>query len=304
MVDRRSDREPGTMSQVAVREAGTGGSSPNRSRTVLVTFLGSIVRRMGGWMPIAGTVQLTAHLGLDAPGVRTAVSRLKKRGWLVSETRDGLRGYALSAVALAALAAGDEVIWHARAPADLDDGWCVITFSIPETARARRDQLRSHLSSLGFGNVSTAAWVAPARMQPAAERAIAELDLTSFCAVFAGDYVAGADLATLVARSWDLPAIDARYRGFLERFSSAAERLGPDQQVPGADAFATYLALVDHWRQLPFRDPGLPPTLLPADWTGGEALALFERLVAQLEGRALAHAAAHWPRRHTERTQP
>ncbi len=267
----------------------------HRSRTVLVTFLGSIVRRMGNWMPIAGTVELTAHVALDAASVRTAVSRLKKRGWLVSETRGGVRGYALSEVAMAALAAGDEVIWHARQPANLDDGWCVVTFSIPETARARRDQLRSHLSALGFGNMSTATWIAPVRMQPAAERAIAELDLTSFCAVFAGRYVAGADLPTLMARSWDLDAIDEGYRAFITRFAPTAETLASEHALPPEEAFATYLSLVDHWRQLPFLDPGLPTELLPEDWSGGDALALFERLVTLLEGRALAHAAARWP---------
>lgn len=268
--------------------------SAQRSRTLLVTFLGSIVRRMGNWMPIGGTIELTAELGLDAPSVRTAVSRLKKRGWLLSETRGGVRGYGLSAEALASLAAGDEVIWHARQPADLSDGWCVITFSIPETVRARRDQLRSHLSSLGFGNVSTATWMAPARMQREAEGAIAELDLTAFCAVFTGNYVAGADLPTLVKRTWDLQGMDARYRAFIQRFSDAAGSLESNDTIPSADAFATYVALVDQWRQLPFRDPGLPLGLLPTDWTGGEALALFEHLVAQLEGRALAHAAAYW----------
>ncbi|WP_325598962.1 PaaX family transcriptional regulator C-terminal domain-containing protein [Nocardioides sp.] len=263
-----------------------------RSRTVLVTFLGSVVRHLGSWMPIAGTVELTSGLGLDTPSVRTAVSRLKKRGWLLSETRAGVRGYGLSTEALASLAAGDQVIWHARQPADLADGWCVITFSIPETARGRRDRLRSHLSALGFGNVSTATWIAPARMQAAAEQAIAELDLMSFCAVFTGSYVAGPDLPALVARSWDLPAMDARYRTFLARFADAAPE--PGAVIP-ADAFATYVTMVDHWRQLPFRDPALPPDLLPANWTGGEALALFERRVTQLEDRALAHAATYWP---------
>ena len=265
-----------------------------RPRPVLVTFLGSVVRRLGGWMPIAGAVELTAELGLDVRSVRTAVSRLKKRGWLVPETRAGVRGYALSSEALAALEAGDEVIWHARGAADLRDGWCVVSFSIPETARARRDQLRSHLAALGFGNVSTATWIAPARLQAAGERAIEELGLTSFCAVFTGDHVAGADLPTLVARAWDLHEMDGRYRAFLERFSATAP-VASGGAVTRAEAFATYVAVVDAWRRLPFRDPGLPLDLLPADWSGGEALALFERLVEQLEADALDHAAAHWP---------
>jgi hypothetical protein len=59
------------------------------ARRYVVSFLGSVVRRLGNWMPIAGTVELMTQLGLDAPSARTAVFRLKQRGWLVSEARDG-----------------------------------------------------------------------------------------------------------------------------------------------------------------------------------------------------------------------
>jgi phenylacetic acid degradation operon negative regulatory protein len=274
-------------------------SSP-LSRTVMVTFLGSIVRRMGGWMPIAGTVDLLTQFGLDAPGIRTAVFRLKQRGWLVAESRDGRRGYALTPVALAALATGDEVIWHARQPADINDGWCIVNFSVPESARAKRYQLRAHLASLGFGNVGTAMWLAPARMRDQAEQAIGELGLDKHAAVFVGDYVGGQDLSTLLYESWDLAAIDRRYVDFVDRFQhqvSAFEHRDPDDPDDPVDpelAFVTYLGIVDQWRKLPFRDPGLPRELLADDWSAPKAVALFERLVALLEDRALAHAASCW----------
>lgn len=265
------------------------------SRTVVVSFLGAVVRRMGNWMPIGGTIDLMAPLGIDGPSVRTAVFRLKKRGWLESETRGGIRGYALTGEALAALAAGDEVIWHARQPAALEDGWCVVNFSVPESQRSKRQQLRAHLASLGFGNVGTAMWIAPARMQAAAERAIAELDLTRHSAVFVGDHVAGQDLAALLYESWDLTGIDERYRAFIDEFAPVADELGGSGVVDPQRAFASYLTVVDRWRRLPFRDPGLPRELLADDWSGPDAAALFERLVATLEGRALAHAARLWP---------
>ena len=57
-------------------------AGPQQSRTALVSFLGAVVRRTGNWMPIAGTIELMGQFGLDAPSVRTAVFRLKKRGWL------------------------------------------------------------------------------------------------------------------------------------------------------------------------------------------------------------------------------
>ena len=98
-------------------DTGPSGTPNRQSRTTVVTFLGAVVRPLGDWMPIAGTVDLLGQAGLDAPSVRTAVHRLKGNGWLESEARDGARGYALTPAALETLAAGDEVIWHARPPA-------------------------------------------------------------------------------------------------------------------------------------------------------------------------------------------
>ena len=283
------------MEEMSKSEQESAASRSRRSRTVLVSFLGSVVRRMGDWMPIAGTVDLMTQLGLDAASVRTAVFRLKQRGWLVAQTRGGARGYALTPLATTTLAAGDEVIWHARQPADLADGWCIVNFSVPESARAKRHQLRGHLAHLGFGNIGTAMWLAPARMRPAAEKAVAELGLDKYAAIFVGDYVGRQDLTTLLYSSWDLAGIDRGYRDFINRYADLAATLETQAAIGSQSAFVTYLGVIDHWRELPFRDPGLPRDVLAEDWSAPEAGALFEKLVAILEGRALAHAAGYWP---------
>ncbi|BCJ32203.1 PaaX family transcriptional regulator [Actinocatenispora sera] len=265
------------------------------SRTLLVSFLGAVVRRRDDWMPIAGVVELMRQAGQDAPGVRTAVFRLKQRGWLESQSRAGARGYALTDRASAVLAQGDEVIWHSRRPADLADGWCIVNLSIPEAERRKRDQLRTHLAHLGFGNVGTAMWLAPARMRAAAEGAIGELGMDKYAAVFVGAYVGSRDLTSLLYESWDLAAIDDSYRAFIDDHERLVAELESRPAVDPEQAFVHYLRVVDTWRQLPFRDPGLPRELLAADWSGPAAVDRFERLVALLEGPALAHAARYWP---------
>ena len=262
-------------------------------RTTVVTFLGAVVRPLGGWMPIAGAVDLLAEVGLDAPGVRTSVFRLKKTGWLDARVEHGTRGYRLTERADATLAAGDEVIWHARRPADLADGWCIVHFGVPESLRAKRHQLRAHLTHLGFGNAGTALWIAPARMREAAERAIAELELSAHAAIFVGDYRGPQDLTELLYSSWDLTAIDRGYRDFIDTYGPSADDLVGRR---GAKAFAAYLQLVDRWRKLPFRDPGLPREVLDPAWSAPAATELFEHLVTGLEKPALEHAGEHWPR--------
>lgn len=54
-------------------------------------------------MPVAALIRLLAVLGVDAPSVRSSVSRLKRRGLLLpGRTADGAAGYALSEDAHAA----------------------------------------------------------------------------------------------------------------------------------------------------------------------------------------------------------
>jgi phenylacetic acid degradation operon negative regulatory protein len=278
----------------------TSTPAARRSRNVLVTFLGAFVRDLDNWMPIAGTIELAGQLGLDAASVRTAIFRLKKRGWLDAESCHGVRGYRLTGEALEEFAAGDEVIWHAREPARLEDGWCVVNFSVPESARTKRHLLRRHLTALGFGNVSSAVWIAPARMQTAAVKAITGLDLAQYCAIFVGDYVAGQDLRTLLDQAWNIGELEENYASFLADNAALPDDAGL-AGMDGHDAFVTYVGVLDRWRKLPYRDPGLPREVLPDGWNGPIATARFEELADRLRAPALAHVAEHWPQASTRR---
>ena len=131
-------------------------------------------------------------------------------------------------------------------------------------------------------------------MQRAAEQAVAELGLDKYAALFVGAYTGTQDLTAMLYESWDLAGIDRSYREFIDLHRPEAERLSREGAIAPEDAFVGYIGLIDRWRQLPFRDPGLPRELLADDWSAPEAVALFEHLVGQLEGRALAHAARYW----------
>ena len=260
------------------------------SRTLLVTLLGAFARRNDDWFPISGIVNLLDALDVEESSVRTGVSRLKKRKWLIAERRDGRSGYRLTEVAKNPFTSGDEVIWHAREPAHLADGWCIASFSIPETDRARRHLLRSRLASLGFGNVGAGVWIAPARMHPEAKHVINALDLSEFTNLFVGQHQGGQDLVEMVKSSWDLDDIDARYRTFVAAHADDVKRLDstPVSDIPQREAFMRYMRTLDDWRMLPMRDPGLPRELLPENWAGDEAARVLERVVEELDQPALA----------------
>lgn len=263
--------------------------SISTSRTLLVTLIGSLVRRTGDWMPIKGIVALLEELGVDDSSTRTAVSRLKKRGWLTPEKKNGKSGYRLTEVAKQSFASGDAVIWHARQPARLEEGWCIAVFSMPEQQRAQRHLLRSRLASLGFGNVGQGTWIAPARMAADALELIDRLGLTEYTNILVGRHAGGQDLSRMARESWDLEAIDAGYREYIDRhqlgFQTLLRQYGG--VVPLRESYVHYLCALDDWRVLPMQDPGLPRELLRSDWPGDPATRLIEEIVMQLEAAAL-----------------
>src|SRR4051794_38048648 len=56
-------------------------------RSLLMTFFGAFLRRLGGWIAVADLVALMGDLELDEQAVRSAVSRLKRRGVIAPERR-------------------------------------------------------------------------------------------------------------------------------------------------------------------------------------------------------------------------
>jgi len=278
------------LNSKSINERDRGKAHPVRpiqSRSLLLEFLGAFGRRVGGWFPVATLVNLMTALGLDESNVRTALSRLKQKGWLVAERRKGGTGYSLSALAVASLNAGDQVIWHSRGTAALDDGWVIVSFSIPETNRARRHILRSRLAGLGFGNIGSGLWIAPARMLAEARGVINSLGFADQSDVFTAQYASDQNLRQLVRRAWDFPGLNDGYRTFLRLAEPiAARRLAGGTSNDDSSSFVDYMQTLHAWRTLPFRDPGIPLELLDDDWQGERAARMFESLIAVLDNAA------------------
>src|ERR671918_1245431 len=85
-----------------------------RHQHLIVTIYGLYARNHDGTFAVADLIQLLGDLGVESAGVRSSVSRLKKRGVLVSLKRDGLAAYKLSPHLEDIFSAGDERIFAPR----------------------------------------------------------------------------------------------------------------------------------------------------------------------------------------------
>ena len=267
-----------------------GGDATARSarpRHLIVTVYGLYARSGGGWLSVAALIRLLAELGVDEPAVRSAISRLKRRGILEARRQEGAAGYQLSAEALAILREGDARIFR-RQRAALADGWLLAVFSVPEAERHRRHVLRSELTRLGFGMVAPGVWIVPAHPDDATAEMLRRLGLDAYADLFHADHLAFGDPAVKIRRWWDLDDLERRYEAFIRAYEPTLRRWENDMDED-RPAFADYVRAVTDWRQLPYLDPGLPAELLPPGWAGLRAAEEFFALRALLEEPARAY---------------
>ncbi|HET9379939.1 MAG TPA: PaaX family transcriptional regulator C-terminal domain-containing protein [Streptomyces sp.] len=264
-------------------------SDQHAPRSLIVTLYGAYGRFAPGPVPVAELIRLLAAVGVDAPSVRSSVSRLKRRGLLVPErTPAGAAGYGLSPDARQLLEDGDRRVYAGTAPDD--EGWVLAVFSVPESERQKRHVLRSRLAGLGFGTAAPGVWIAPARLYEETRHTLQRLRLEGYVDFFRGEHLGFAPTAEAVARWWDLAAISKEHEAFLGRHARVLEEWRARADTPAEEAYRDYLLALDSWRHLPYADPGLPARLLPADWPGARSAAVFRGLHERLRDAGAAYA--------------
>ncbi|GGV28538.1 PaaX family transcriptional regulator [Streptomyces griseoflavus] len=265
-------------------------SDQHAPRSLIVTFYGAYGRFAPGPVPVAELIRLLAAVGVDAPSVRSSVSRLKRRGLLLpARTTRGAAGYELSDEARQLLEDGDRRIYAGAPPGD--EGWVLAVFSVPESERQKRHVLRSRLSGLGFGTAAPGVWIAPARLHEETRHTLERLRLDGYVDLFRGEHLGFAPTSQAVARWWDLTAIAGQHEAFLRRHAPVLRSWEERTDTPPEDAYRDYLLALDSWRHLPYADPGLPAALLPADWPGTRSAAVFGALHERLRDAGAAYAA-------------
>ncbi|GAA4207345.1 PaaX family transcriptional regulator [Actinocatenispora rupis] len=257
-----------------------------QARSALFDLYGDHLRPRGGEAPVAALVRLLAPLSITAPAVRTAVSRMVRQGWLRPVRLPTGPGYALTTRAMHRLDDAATRIYRTTRR-DWDGRFDLIVVT-PPAGRTDRARLTDTLGFLGFGALSPTTWAAPRRGAVRARDAeVTQLltDLGVRAERFVAQHAAGsAGAADLVRQAWDLGALAESYRRFVAEYTPTLTALPAD--LPDEQGYATRFQLVHAWRTFLFSDPQLPPELLPADWPGTKAAALFDRYAGRLRPAA------------------
>lgn len=249
-----------------------------RPRSLVFTLFGDYFRYSGeGEVPLRGLSDVLQLFGVEPATTRVVMSRLRAEGWFETRRDGRLTTYVLSDHARQLLDEGRERIFR-HVPGEWGGEWTLIATRAGD--RAARDEVRKHLTWRGFGQLQPAIWIAPG------DRVTAARDLMDANGVGSDVFLSrSGDLdhdRSIAGRGWDLDALDAQYREFVERHDLATGPVGDD------DALVARVRLTDDYRRFPFTDPDLPAVLLPSGWTAPRAHEVFVRRHDELRGPATA----------------
>ncbi len=249
------------------------------ARSALFDVYGDHLRTRGNQAPVAALVRLLEPVGIAAPAVRTAVSRMVLQGWLSPVALPSGPGYAATEQAVRRLDDAAKRIYRTGngngGAGDNWDGRWHLVFVEPIRQRAHRTRVRAGLSWMGYAELTDGTWVSP--------WARPELDdlLRSERVVASRATATDFDPAGRPAEAWDLDSLGQQYAEWL---AGAQSRAGaPSGEDPDRAAFAARFQLVHEWRMFLFQDPALPAHLLPADWPGRAAADYFDGEAARLK---------------------
>jgi phenylacetic acid degradation operon negative regulatory protein len=258
----------------------TDGPNPGQPhpQSLLLTLLGLHLRQPGLAVYSGSVIEVLDRIGISEEATRSTVSRMARRE-LLHRIRSGRRSYLEPTDRLRTiLQDGHRRIWEVSAVNRSWDGsWTLVGFSLPDSWRRQRHDLRSRLTWARFGMLQPGLWVAPGLVDVAT--VIAGLELEDYLTVTHGRAIAPTKAADLARRGYDLTAVAADYKEFLDRW-------GEDHAVPGADAVTRQLLLHSEWLRLIRTDPRLPAELLPSDWPASQAEQRFHRLATQYGAEA------------------
>lgn len=260
----------------------------NRPQSLIITIYGAYSRTMGGWLSVATLLNLMGEVGIEDAAVRSALSRFKRRGILVSERRGNTAGYALSDNAWRTFDVGDARVLQRREP-PAANGWVLAAFSIPERSRDIRYRLRSRLARVGFAQVAGGLWIAPRSLEADVRYVVEVLGLHEHVNIFGAEHIGFGSTAEAVRQWWDLDEIAAKYSAFTSTYRRVGASYQTRSRIDPAAAFADYTRILTSWRPLPYIDPGLPREFLPRVWAGDEATDLFYSLHDRLFEVAQRH---------------
>ncbi|WP_054948847.1 phenylacetic acid degradation operon negative regulatory protein PaaX [Numidum massiliense] len=258
------------------------------TRSMIFTLYGDYIRHYGNEIWVGSLIRLLEPFGHNEQSVRAAVSRMSKQGWIAARREGNKSYYYLTDIGVKRIDEAGKRIFKLR-PTHWDGKWRMLIYTIPEEKRHIRDELRQELVWSGFGMLESSIWITPNALEKETQAIIDRYEIEPYVHFFQAAYNGPLSNEQLVQSCWNIDDISARYNAFIQAYSKKyvvdKEKL-KNHVMSDEDCFVERTKLVHEYRKFLFVDPGLPEELLPEEWMGKHAAALFADYYRLLAGPA------------------
>lgn len=250
-----------------------------KTQSMIFTIYGDYLRHYGNKIWIGSLIRLLKEFGHNEQGVRVAVSRMVKQGWIQSEKQGNKSFYFLTERGVNRMDEAANRIFKLN-PQKWDRKWRILMYTIPEEKRQVRDELRQELMWSGFGSFSNGCWISPNSLEKEVNILIDKYDISEYVDFFVSEYKGPKNSQSLVRKSWPLEEIHNKYEEFISKYSKqfiVHQSVISRGEMSDSECFVERTKLVHEYRKFLFIDPGLPQELLPPKWNGNHAALLFSQ---------------------------
>jgi phenylacetic acid degradation operon negative regulatory protein len=246
-------------------------------------------------LPLKDAVEIGTLSGKSASSMRACINRLARLGLLtrLASGRKAAR-YALSPAgrALASEVATKFIRIHSivEAKHTWDETWTLVSFDVPEKIRKRRDEFRTRLKEMGFGQLAGGLWISPNDVSAEVWSLADSLRIMDKVAVaISKDVTVGREpISAIVSIIWPLASLNREYSKMQTRMKSRIEKMRTRMEAkspPGArETFLEIFLVFSEAAGLISKDPCLPEGLLPPGWLGLEVQDLIHEYFHMLHG--------------------
>lgn len=245
---------------------------------MIFTLFGEYLLPRGGTVWTTDLLYLLNLLGVTESTARSTLSRMVRKGWLVSQRNGRHSQYVLTARGRSLLKQGEKRIFELPF-SDWDKLWYMVVYSLPEDKRDLRHALRQQLIWLGFGRLAPGTWVSAHNRQAELDIIFNELQVLEFVELFSSQHLGPSTAQALIQHCWDLPGLEAEYQQFVTRYQAEYEAClaQSEAQLKASpeSCFIRRFWVAHDFQPFPRKDPNLPTALLPPDWIGFTARQLF-----------------------------
>lgn len=242
------------------------------AQSVIITLLGEL------WplgepahVPSMAIADVLSSIGISETATRSALSRMQRNGTLELHKSGRRTLYSIAADVATSIPGSTELtMGFGDSSRPWSGDWTVVVFSVPESQRALRQNLRERLRWLGFGPVRDGVWVAPRCEATTAVTELSDLLPSNAVVLRSQEFFGSIDVET----AWPLESVREAYTSFIEDFRPYMFSLRASTVAP-TEAFRVWTSLLGRWRAFPTMDPDLPASQMPPDWPQREARRTF-----------------------------